>query len=316
MTRRSVLAGAISLPVAARAQSWPSVVKIVVPFPPGGSIDPMARSVAPGLQQRLGCTVLIENKPGASGSLGATQVARSAPDGSTWLWVFDTHAVNPALMQLPYDSEKDLDPVLLIGTTPNMLAVTPSSPFRTLADVLSAARSRPEGVSYASVGSGSLGHLCMVVLEKRAGVRWTHVPYRGGAPAVNDTLGGHVDMIIASTALLAPQVKAGALRAIAHTGTKRLQSFPDVPTVAESGFPEYSTYAWWGLFAPHGTPTAMIDQFGQALTSTLREPAMARQFAEVFQVELPLKGPEDLRQFFAEQMRVWGQVVRENGIKA
>jgi len=316
LSRRAILAGAFAAPLAARAQSWPvGLIKIVVPFPPGGTVDPIARMAQPSLQQRLGATIIIENKPGASGSLGAAQVAKAAPDGGTWLFVFDTQAVNPALMHLTFDSEKDLDPVLLIGTAPNILATNPSRPYRTLSDIVAAAKDKPAAVSFASIGTGSLGHLSMVLLGKRAGVRWTHVPYRGGGPAMNDAIAGHVDLIIGSAALVTPQVKAGALRGIVQTGTKRLANLPDLPTVVESGYAGFESSAWWGVFAPHGTPKPLIERFSGELAATLREPSIARQLADTLQIDLKLGGPEELRTFFADQMRIWGAVVRENGIK-
>src|SRR6185436_8004440 len=169
---------------AGQAQAWPSgPIRLVIPFPPGGSTDALARLVQPGLQQRLGVNIIIENKPGASGAAGTTVFAKSPPDGNTWLFVFDTHSVNPYLMNLQYDTEKDLDPVMLVATAPYLLAVNTKHDFKTLAEVIAAAKAKPDGLSYASVGSGSIGHLFMVLLQKRAGVKLTHVPYRGGGPA-------------------------------------------------------------------------------------------------------------------------------------
>ena len=315
LTRRALIGSAVAMPFVPRASAQAPVIKIVVPFPPGGTVDPIARMAQPGLQQRLGATIVIENKSGASGSIGAAQVAKSPPDGNTWLFVFDTHAVNPFLMNLPFDTEKDLDPVLLIGTAPNMLATNPSRPFRTLADLVEAGKQKPDAISFASIGTGSLGHLSMVVLGKRAGVRWTHVPYRGGAPAMNDAIAGHVDTVIASAAALTPQVKGGALRAIMQTGAGRMPNVPDVPTAIESGFPGFESYAWWGVFAPAGTPKPLVERFGGALAEVLGEERVKRQLEDSLQIKLALSGPEELRKFFAEQMKVWGAVVREHGFK-
>ena len=326
VSRRTVVLGGAAAPFvaasSARAQSagapaWPAITKIVVPFPPGGSVDAIARLLQPGLQQRLGTNLVIENKSGASGSIGAAQVAKSPADGATWLFVFDTHAVNPALQpNMPFDSTKDLDPVMLIGTAPNIIAAHPSRPYRTLAEAVAAAKAKPDSLSFASIGNGSLGHLSMVVLAKRAGIRWTHVPYRGGGPALNDAVAGHVDMMIGSAALVTPQINAGGLRAIGQTGAKRMPTLPDTPTAIESGFPGFESYAWWGVFAPAGTPKPMVDQFNAALTAGLRDERVAKQLGETQQVDLRLGGPDELRSFFAEQMRVWGEVVRDNGIKA
>jgi tripartite-type tricarboxylate transporter receptor subunit TctC len=316
LTRRAVVVGAIGAPFGARAQT-PSVIKVIVPFPPGGSVDAIARLVQQGLQQRLGATIVIENKSGASGSIGSAQVAKSLPDGATWLFVFDTHAVNPSLQpSMPFDSEKDLDPVLLIGTAPNVLAAHPSRPWKSLSEVIEAAKAKAETVSFASIGTGSLGHLTMALLGKRAGVRWTHVPYRGGGPAMNDAIAGHVDMIIGSAALVTTQIKAGALRGIVQTGAERLPNLSDVPTAIESGFEKFESYAWWGVYAPAGTPKPMIDKFGEALTASLKDERVAKQVTEAQQITMTLGGPEQLRAFFIEQMRIWGAVVRENNIKA
>ena len=260
LTRRSLIAAALASPMVLRgqsagAQNWPSgIIKIIVPFPPGGTVDPIARLVQTGLQQRLGATIVIENKPGGSGSAGTAAVAKSAPDGNTWLFVFDTHAVNPFLQNLPFDTEKDLDPVVLIGTAPNVLATHPSRPYKTFADVIDAAKAKPDTLTYASVGSGSVGHLTMVQLTKRAGIKMVHVPYRGGGPAMNDAIAGHVDFIIGSAALVMPQVSAATIRPMLQTGKTRMPSLPAVPTAIESGFAEFESYAWWGVFAPAGTP--------------------------------------------------------------
>jgi tripartite-type tricarboxylate transporter receptor subunit TctC len=318
LTRRTLVLAATAAPFAARAQGWPSgIIRIVAPFPAGGSVDAIARIVQPGLQQRLGATILIENRPGGSGSIGAASVAKAAPDGGTWLFVFDTHAVNPALIpNLSFDSQKDLDPVLLIGTAPNVLATHPSRPYRSLGDVVEAAKATPGRITYGTTGAGSLGHLTVVLLSRRAGIQLVHVPYRGGGPAVNDAIAGHVDLVIGSAALLNPQIQAGTLRPLVQTGLKRQASLLAVPTASESGFPDFESNAWWGVFAPAGTPKPIVDRFRAELTAVLQDERVARQLTEGQQIALSLGGPDDLRKFFDEQMRIWGAVVRENGIKA
>jgi tripartite-type tricarboxylate transporter receptor subunit TctC len=321
VTRRTLVAGALaSLPIlgsrAVRAQTWPSgMIKIIVPFPPGGTVDPIARMVQPGMQQRLGATLIIENRPGASGSAGAAAVAKSPADGNTWLFVFDTHAVNPFLQNLPFDTEKDLDPVVLIGTASNVLAAHPSRPFKTFVDLVAAAKQKPDTLTYASVGSGSVGHLTMVQLCKQAGIRMVHVPYRGGGPAMNDAIAGHVDLIIGSAALVMPQLTAETIHPILQTGKTRMPSLLGVPTAIESGFANFESYAWWGVFAPAGTPKPIIDRFGGALIETLRDPGIAKQIAETLQVSMLLGGPDDERAFLKAQMALWGPVVKDNNIK-
>src|SRR5712692_565961 len=320
MTRRTLVLGAAAAPFAARshaqAQMAPSgVIRIIVPFPPGGTADPIARMVQPGLQQRLAATIIIENKPGASGSLGTAQAAKSPPDGSTWVLVFDTHAVNPFLQSLPFDTERDLEPVLLIGTAPNIVSTHPSRPFNTFADVVTAAKANPDAITYASIGSGSLGHLTGVLLSQRAGISLVHVPYRGGGPAMNDAIAGHVDLLIGSAALVTPQVMAGKLRALVQTGKTRIPALPDVPTAIDIGFAGMEAYAWWGVFTTGGTPKPIIERFGAALAETLREPAITKQISANMQITLRLAGPEEEARFLSEQMKLWGPVVREHGIK-
>ena len=321
LTRRTIVLGAMTAPLAApftaEAQNWPSgVIRIIVPFPPGGTTDPIARMVQPGLQKRLGATLIVENKPGASGSVGTGLVVKSPHDGNTWLFVFDTHAVNPFLFNLPFDTAKDLDPVMLIGTAPNVLATHPSRPFKSLADVIAAAKEKPDTLTYASVGSGSGGHLTMTLLAKRAGCKLVHVPYKGGGPAMNDALAGHVDMIIGSAALCMPQIKAHNIRPLMQTGKTRAPSLPDVPTAIESGFTGFESYAWWGVFAPAGTPKPIVERFAAALGESLREPTVNKMLTENLQVTLRMGSPDDEAKFLAEQMALWGPVVKENNIKS
>src|SRR5437763_5913464 len=311
--------GAAAAPFApriARAQTWPGgAMRIVVPFPPGGSTDALARLVQTGLQLRLGANVIIENRPGASGTDGTTTVAKSAPDGNTWLFVFDTHSVNPYLMNLQYDTEKDLDPVMLVATAPYLLAVNTRHDFKSLADVLAAAKAKPDSLSYASVGSGSIGHLFMVLLQKKTGVKLTHVPYRGGGPAMNDALGGHVDFIIGSVALVTPQLGSGKLRPIVQTGEKRVPALRDVATVMESGVSDLTAYTWWGVFAPAGTPKPAVERFHKELTASIREERVTKALTESQQMTLVLSTPEELGKFSTAQGKLWGPVVKENDIK-
>lgn len=320
VTRRTLVLGALVAPFVTRAQAqtWPSGnVRIVVAYPPGGSTDAIMRLVQPALQKSLNTTVVIENRAGASGSVGTAAVAKSPPDGNTWLAIFDNHAANPFVMpNLPYDTEKDLDPVLLIGTAPYLLATAKTKPYNTLADVLAAAKEKPGTISYASVGSGSVGHLAMALLAQRANVKLVHVPYRGGGPAMNDAVAGHVDLLIGSTALSMPQVNGGNLRAIAQTGKDRNPFLKSVPTVAESGFAGFEAYAWWGIFAPAGTPKPIVERFSAEMAAALREERVAKQLVETQQVSLLLGGPEVERQFLETQMRIWGKVVKDNNIKA
>ncbi len=319
ITRRLLTAGLVLSPLAARAQAEPvgGTTTIVVPFPAGGSVDAVARQVQAGLQERLKSSIIIDNKGGAAGSIGATQVARAAPDGRTWLFVFDSHAVNPFLQKLSFDSEKDLAPVMLIGTAPNVLATHPSRTYKTLADVIAAAKAKPGSISYATIGAGSLGHLTMVRLGKQLGVEMNHVPYRGGGPALNDAVAGHVDLIIGSAALLNPQVAAASLRPIVQFGPKRATSpqLAAIPTSGESGAPGIESVAWWGVFAPAKTPPAVIERFERELRATLADPKVSENLSQSQQIDLRAEGPVEFKRFFENEMRVWGTIVRENNIQ-
>ncbi len=322
-SRRTLVLGAVAAPFVvhtAHAQTWPAAgsnIRLVVAYPPGGSTDAIMRLIQPALQDRLKATVIIENRAGASGSVGTASVAKSPPDGNTWLAVFDNHAANPFVLgTLPYDSDKDLDPVLLIGTAPYLIATAKTKPFNTVADIIAAAKDKTRTVSYGSVGSGSVGHLAMALLADRAGVKLVHVPYRGGGPAMTDALGGHVDLLIGSTALSMPQVNTGNLRAVAQTGKDRNPFISQVPTVAENGFPGFEAYAWWGIFAPAGMPKPMVERMGSEMAACLRDEKISKQLIETQQVSLTLGGPEVLRKFVTGQMDVWGKVVKDNNIKA
>lgn len=294
-----------------------STMTLIVPFPPGGSTDALARMLQPGLQSALGRTVIVEDKSGAAGSLGAAYVAKSPPDGSSFLVTFDSHAVIPAILERPaLNVETDLVPVFLVGTAPYVIAANADRPYRTFADIVAACKAKPGSVSYASVGIGTLGHLAMTQLGNKAGVQITHVPYRGGGPAMNDLIGGHVDLIAGSAALITPHLKGNRIRAIMQLGRERLDSLPDTPTAIESGFPDFETLAWWGVFAPTGTPPAVIARMENAIRAILSQPAAVALLHDTQKMTLLLEGPKEFGVFFAKQVEVWGKVVRENHIKA
>src|ERR687891_376007 len=219
---------------AAEATNWPNKpVKFIVPFPPGGSVDPLARLVGARLNTALGQQFIVDNRPGGSGSIGAAAAAKASPDGYTFLFVFDTHAVNPTLIpNLPFDTAKDLVPVTLVGTAPMAIVTNPNKPYKSFADVIKAAKAKPDAVTYGSVGSGSLGHLAMTLVQEAGGFKLVHVPFAGGGPMSTNVLGGHIEMGIGSVALVAPQIKGGKVRGIATTGEKRSHAVPDVPTLA------------------------------------------------------------------------------------
>lgn len=307
-----------ALPASAQSVNWPTKpVRFVVPFPPGGSVDPLARLLAVKLNESMGQQFLVENKPGASGSIGTAYAAKSAPDGYTFVFVFDTHAVNPTLLQnMPFDTLKDLAPVMLISTAPMAYATHPGKPYRTFADVIAGAKAKPDTLTYGSIGNGSLGHLTTTLVQHAGGFKAVHVPYKGGGPMTQDALGGQVDLVIGSVAVLAPHVKGGKLRAIAVTGDKRSHTMPDVPALSEQGFPGFSALAWWGIFAPSGTPKPILDKFHAELVKALALPDLRRTLSETLGMDLVVSTPEALQKFLVSEVDRWGKVVRENNIRA
>ncbi len=322
LLKRAALAAAIALTVfsalPASAQQWPTKpVKFIVPFPPGGSVDPLARLLGAKLSESLGQQFVVENRPGASGSLGATVAARSPADGYTFLFVFDTHAVNPALIpDMPFNTEKDLAPVMLVGTAPMAIATNPNKPYKSFADVVAAAKAKPDTVTYGSVGSGSLGHLAVTLVQQPAGIKLVHVPYRGGGPMTQDALGGHVELAIGSVAVLANHIKAGSLRAVVQTGDRRSHVIPDVPTLAESGIPGFSAVAWWGIFAPTGTPEPIVQKIHAELVKAINLPDVKKTLTETLGMDVQASSPADLQKFLTSEMARWAKVVKENNIKA
>ncbi|MBM3536514.1 MAG: tripartite tricarboxylate transporter substrate binding protein [Alphaproteobacteria bacterium] len=320
--KRAALAAAVAFAVLAAlpasAQQWPTKpVKFIVPFPPGGSVDPLARLLGAKLGEALGQQFVVENRPGASGSLGAGIAARSPADGYTFLFVFDTHAVNPALMpDLPFNTEKDLAPVMLVGTAPMAIATNPNKPYKTFADVVAAAKAKPDTVTYGSVGSGSLGHLAVTLVQQPLGIKLVHVPYRGGGPMTQDALGGHVELAIGSVAVLASHIKADSLRAVVQTGDKRSHVIPDVPTLAESGLPGFSAVAWWGIFAPTGTPAPIMQKIHGELVKAINLPDVRKTLTENLGMDVQASSPADLQKFLASEMSRWARVIKENNIKA
>ena len=312
-----VIAAAVSAHAAQRTE-WPvKPVRFIVPFPPGGTVDPLARLLGTRLTSALGQQFVIDNRTGGSGSIGTAIAAKSAPDGYTYVFVFDTHAVNPFLISnLPFDTVKDFAPVMLVGTSPMAISVLPSKPYRNFEDVVKIAKAKPGSITYGTVGAGSLGHLSMTLVEKAGGLKLVHVPYKGGGPMSTDLLGGHIDLAIGSVALLAPQVAGGRMRAVATTGDKRSHAMPDVATLAEQGFPGFSAFAWWGIFAPAGTPKPVLDRFHGELVKALNQPDLKKQLTEQLGMDLRVSDPATLQKFLLAEMDRWGKVVKEHGIKA
>jgi len=316
INRRALLGGATLLAAPRLAAAQTNVVRIVVPFGPGGSTDAVARLVAPGVGAKLGVTVVVENRSGAAGSIGADIVAKARPDGLTWMLTFDSHATIPALLRNPpLNVLTDLDPVMLIGGSPYAVACKPDKPFRTMAEAVAAAKARRDSVSYGSTGNGTIGHLTMIRLGDKEGTSFQHVPYRSGGLAVNDAVAGHVDMMIGSAALMLPHITGGSLRPLMQFGPSRLSGLPDTPTCGEAGYAGLEAEAWWGVWGPKGTPPAAIAAMNAALREALTEERARRVMTETQQARLVLSSPEELRTFFAQQVETWGAIVRANNIQ-
>jgi tripartite-type tricarboxylate transporter receptor subunit TctC len=317
-TIRAFLLGMLAFAAAPlAAQEWPTKpVKFIVPFPPGGSVDPLARLIGAKLTESLKQQFIVENKPGASGSIGSAQAAKSPPDGYTFLFVFDTHAVNPSLIPaMPFDTAKDLAPVMLVGTAPMAIATQAGKPYKNFGDVIAAAKAKPDTVTFGSIGNGSLGHLTMTLVQQAAGIKLVHVPYKGGGPMTADAIGGQIDLAIGSVAVIAPHAKGGKLRAIAVTGQRRSQALPEVVTLSEQGFPGFLALAWWGVFAPAGTPKPIMDKFHAELVKALNQPDVRKTLTETLGMDLVVSTPDALQKFLLDEMSRWGKVVRDYNIR-
>ncbi len=307
----------LATPLAALADSYPErPIKFVVPYPPGGGTDVVARIVQPRLQAVLGQSIVIENKGGAGGSLGTDIVSKAAPDGYTVLFTLSSHTINPAIFpKLPYDTLKDFEPVGTVASLPQLLAANPGVPVRTVADVVAQAKAAPDKFSFASVGNGSPGHLAGELMVIRTGAQMVHIPYRGGGPAVTDVIGGQVPLLWVSIPAAAQQVKAGKLRALAVSTLKRSPAFPDVPTMQEAGVADFEVDSWYAMLVPAKTPRAIIDKLNKALNTVLAEPAIRTQLLE--QGADAVGGtPEALGKVIAAELPKWAKLAKDANIKA
>ena len=317
MVGASLLALPVLSQAQAQAQAWPTrqPIKLVAVFPPGGSVDQVARVLAPVLQQALGQTVVVENKGGASGSVGTGQVVASAPDGYTFAVVFDTHAVNPSLQpNLAFDTRRDLAAVALVGTGAMVLATHADTPYKSFADVVAAAKAG-KNLSYGSIGSGSLGHLAMAQLARTAQADLVNVPYRGGGPLMNDAIAGHVPLSVGSVFLSKPHIDSKRLRALVVTTSKRTPNLPDVPTLAESGYLGFDAPAWWAVLAPAKTPPEIVQRMNAEITKALKQPDVAAKLTAQG-IDISTGTPAAAQAFIERQIDIWAKVVKEHGIKA
>ncbi len=320
--RRRLLVGGLSaavvssLPVITRAQAWPTrPITLVVTYPPGGGADQMARLIAPKLAEMLGQQVVVENKPGASGQIGAALVAKATPDGHTAMLDASQFAVNPSLYpKLPYDPDKAFRTVGVTALYPNVLVVHPGFEAQSAADLIRMAKARPGTIPFASSGNGSAQHLAAELFESRTGIDLVHVPYKGGGPAMTDVMGGQVPVFFANVASGLQHIRAGKLRALALTGARRTGSLPDVPTMAEAGVSGCEIYEWNAVFLPAGTPDEVVRRFGDALRKVMAS-ADVRERVQSLGGEV-FTGEEDAAtQFIRQQTTQWGRMVRERDIK-
>ncbi len=301
----------------ALAQPYPSKpIKLIVPFPPGGTLDQISRRVQPVLQRELGQSIVIENRAGASGSIGTAVAAQAAPDGYTILMVFDTHAVNPTLIaNLAYDTLKDFTPIMKIGAAPMILGAHPSTPYKSFKDVVEAAKAKPGSVPYGTVGQGSLAHLAMSQIANELKISWNHVPYKGGGPLTNDAIAGHIPLAISSIASLGPHIKSGKVSGLAVTSPERHPQYPDTPTIAELGVPGFQANAWWGLLVPAKTPPEIVKRLNEAFTASFSDEGVKKTLVDEAGIMLELSSPEAFGKFLEAEVARWAKVVKDNNIK-
>lgn len=312
--------GLVGLPAAAQG-TWPTgkTITYMVPFAAGGTTDTLGRLIGQQLGTALGTTVVVENKGGAAGSIGSEAAARAAPDGYTLLGgTVSSHAINVSLYpKLGYDPIKSFSPVTLIGTNPVVLVVSANSPHKTLKDVLAAAKGKDGGLSSASAGTGSSQHLAVELLAYKSGVKFTHIPYKGSGPAIQDVISGQVDMMFDTTVVAAPHIQSGKLRAIAVTSPKRLASMPDVPTVAESGINglgDFQVQSWQAIFVPAGTPTPIVTRLHDEIRKILGQPDMQTRL-KGFGMEPADMNVSQIAAFQKAEVEKWAQVIKAANIK-
>ena len=317
MIRRIATIAALALAWNAGAQDYPSKpIKIIVPFPPAGGTDVLSRALAQSITNETKWTFVIDNRPGAGGNIGLDAAAKSPPDGYTIAMGQTANlAVNPALYSnMPFDPLKDFAPIVLVSSQPLIVVVSATSPYKTLAELVDAAKKNPGKVNMASAGNGTIGHIGGEIFQRRAGIRMTHVPYKGAGPAVTDLIGGSVDCLFGNTQSVGGLIAGGRLRPLAVTSPKRLATFPNVPTVAESGYPGFEAATWSGLVAPAGTPQAIVAKLNAAANKALHQKDLLDKLRE--DGSTPIGGtPAQFAEFIKSEHAKWGAAVRDANIK-
>lgn len=316
--RRALLAiAAATLASSAFAQAWPTKpIRIVVPFPPGGGTDTIARETSQRVAAATGWTFVIDNKPGAGGNLGVDAVVKSPADGYTLvLGQTSNLAINPTLYpKLPYDPQKDLAPIVLIADAPLVLVTHTGSPYKTLGDAVAAAKARPGQLNFASPGNGTVAHLTGELFQRAAGIKTQHVPYKGAAQAMTDVVSGTVELYLSSVPTLLGQIKQGKLRPLAVTSAKRVDDLPNVPTINESGYKGFDAVTWFGLLAPAGTPQEVVARLNQEFNKALQQPALRKRLAD--EGAEPAGGtPQQFAALIKDDMVRWSKVVKESGVR-
>ena len=312
---KRLLAASLLLPCLAFAQAYPSKpVRVIVPFPPGGTTDLIARIVQPKFQELMGQSVLIENRAGAGGSVGAAEAARAAPDGYTLLMVFDTHAVNHHIFKMAPDPFKELEHISLMVRSPSAFVAVTSFAPNNLREIVAYAKANPEKVTYATPGSGSSNHLAALLLEQQAGIKMTHVAYKGGGPMIQALLSQQVHVCFFSMPLMVPHIKAGKVKGIAVGAKSRVPQLPDVQTLSET-FPGFEQYSWFGILAPSGTPKPVLAKVHREMTRTLQAPEVNAKLTEQG-FEVVASSPEEFLRFVQGESDKLGKLIRDNKIVA
>ena len=322
MKRTSVLVSVLGtlgvlLATAAGAQSYPTKpVRIVAPFPPGGVADVLARAIQPGLQEALGQQVVIDNKPGAGGNIGAEIVAKADPDGYTLLLASaGILTINEFLYsKMPFDTATAFAPITVVGDMPNIVVVSPKTAINTLKELIDRAKDLPGKLNFGSAGNGTTTHLAIVLLEQAAGIRLAHVPYKGAAPAVQDLVAGQIDGLVDNPPLVLGHIKSGTIKALAWAAPQRMAILPDVPTAAEAGLPGFEASSWFALIAPAGTPKEIVARLNAATAKILRDPKMVEQFAQRG-VRLVGNSVEEFTAFIPKERARWADIVKMSGVK-
>lgn len=317
MLKRHFLIAAMSLAVVAGAMAQTRTTRIVVSFPPGGPVDFVARALAEQLGKELGHTVIVENKAGANGALGANEVARSTPDGSSlWITSVGAAAINPVLYdKLAYDMTRDFAPVSVVVNNVELLVVHPNNPANTAAEFVANAKTAKQPISMASSGIGSIPHLAIEQLTDASGIQATHIPYRGAAPAITDVMGGQVDGFFGDIPGLIAHVRAGKLKPLGLASVRRHPALPEVKTLAEQGLPGVDTNNWYALFAPAKTPPAVVEQLNQAVRRALKNPALHDKLLSTGAEPAP-STPQELAALLKQDTDKWGKLIRAKNIKA